>query len=385
MRVGEMVRELVSSCSSVVHRVRVTAVAAMVESIVRGGRLSPAAIGRVLPGDALPKHGIKRVDRLLGNPKMVGDREHFFRVMAKRLVSGCVRPVVLVDWTHAGGPHEALVAAVPVGGRAVPIYIEAHPLKKLGNVAVEKRFLRVLKTIVPGECRCVIVSDAGFKGPFFQAVLDLGWDFVGRIRGTTKAISSVGEKISKEQFYARASTTPVELGRFGLFVKQRIPCRLVLVRKRRKPGPKLPPPKCKEEREQRQSALDPWLLASSMLDGDAAAIAALYARRMKIEETFRDTKNHRFGWSMGHVRLSTPERTAVLLTLAALAFLVVTLIGMTAERHGIQRRYQANTVKRRVLSFLVLTSAILKKTCLDFCSVDELLAPLATISATVTA
>jgi hypothetical protein len=385
MRVGAMVRELVGSCSSVVHKVRVATVATMVEAVVRGGRLSPAAIGRVLPGEALPKHGIKRVDRLLGNPKMVGDRSHFFRAMAQRLLSGCVRPVVLVDWTHAGGPHEALVAAVPVGGRAVPIYIEVHPLKKLGNVAIEKHFLRVLKTIVPWQCRCVVVSDAGFKGPFFQAVLDLGWDFVGRIRGTTKAISSVGEKISKEQFYARASTTPVELGRFGLFVAQRIPCRLVLVRKRRKPGRKLPPPKCKEEREQQQSALDPWLLASSMSDGDAAAIVGLYVRRMQIEETFRDTKNHRFGWSMGNVRLSTPERTAVLLTLAALAFLVVTLIGMTAERRGIHRGYQANTVRRRVLSFLALASAVLRKKSLDSCSVDELLAPLAAISATVTA
>ena len=74
MRVVDMVRELVGSCSSVVHAVRVVAVTALVEGIIRGGRLSPATIGRVLPGGALPKHGIKRVDRLLGNPKMVGDR-----------------------------------------------------------------------------------------------------------------------------------------------------------------------------------------------------------------------------------------------------------------------------------------------------------------------
>jgi len=190
MRVVEMVRELVSGCSSVVHAVRVAAVTALVEGIVRGGRLSPATIGRVLPG-ALPKHGIKRVDRLLGNPKMVGDRLFFFLAIAHRLLRGCPRPVILVDWTQAGGRHVALVAAVPIGGRALPIYIEAHPLKKLGNAAVEERFLCTLKAIVPPECRSVIVSDAGFKGPFFQAVLDQGWDFVGRIRGTTKAISSV--------------------------------------------------------------------------------------------------------------------------------------------------------------------------------------------------
>ena len=225
----------------------------------------------------------------------------------------------------------------------------------------------------------MIVSDAGFKGPFFRAVLKQGWDFVGRIRGTTKAISSAGETIAKEQFYARASTTPIALGSFGLFVKQQIPCRLVLVRKRRRPGPKRPPPACKEEREMRQSALDPWLLATSMSEGDAASIVALYARRMQIEETFRDAKNHRFGWSLGDVRLSTPQRTAVLLTVAALAILVVTLIGMAAEQRGAHRAYQANTEKRRVLSFLVLATAILRRESLDLYSLADLLRSLASI------
>jgi hypothetical protein len=286
--------------------------------------------------------------------------------------------VILVDWTQAGGRHVALVAAVPIGGRALPIYVEAHPLKKLGNAAIEKRFLCALKAIVPTECRSVIVSDAGFKGPFFQAVLDQGWDFVGRIRGTTKAISSVGEVISKEQFYARASITPTELGPHRLFVKQRIACRLIVVRKRRRPGRKRLPSACKEEREMRQAALDPWLIATSMSDSDAASIVGIYARRMQIEETFRDTKNHRFGWSLGDVRLSTPQRTAVLLTLAALAFVVVTLIGMAAEQRGAHRAYQANTEKRRVLSFLVLAGAILRRNALDL-SIDDLLTSLALI------
>jgi hypothetical protein len=332
-----------------------------------------------LPGRALPKHSIKRVDRLLGNSKMAGDRLFFFLAIAHRLLSGCRRPVILVDWTQAGGQHVALVAAVPIGGRALPIYVEVHRLKKLGNATVERRFLCALKAILPSECRSVIVTDAGFKGPFFQAVLDQGWDFLGRVRGTTKAISSVGETISKEQFYGRASITPVELGSFGLFVKQRIPCRLVLVRKRRRPGPKRPPPACKEEREKRQAALDPWLLATSMSDGDAAAIVGIYARRMQIEETFRDAKNHRFGWSLGDVHLSTPQRVAVLLTLAALAFIVVTLIGMAAERRGVHRAYQANTERRRVLSFLVLAAAILRRNPLDPCSRDDLLAALAQV------
>ena len=361
MRVEAMVRELVGQCSSVMHAVRLATVVSVVEGIIQSGALRPATIGRSVRGSALPKHEIKRVDRLLGNPKMMGDRLFLFLAIAHRVLRGVERPVILVDWTQACGTHVALVAAVPIGGRAVPIYSEVHPLKKLGNAAIESRFLRTLKKIVPTECRSIIVSDAGFKGPFFQAVVRCGWDFLGRVRGTTKAISSTGEPISKVQFYARASTTPVDLGAFKLFVKQRIPCRLVLVRKRRRPGPKRPPPACKEERELRQSALDPWLLATSLSDGDAAEIVRKYASRMQIEETFRDAKSHRFGWSLGTVRLTTPDRAAVLLALAALAFLVATLIGMTAEHHGRHRGYQANTEKRRVLSFLALATAIIRR------------------------
>jgi hypothetical protein len=325
------------------------------------------------------------VDRLLGNSKMAGDRMYIFLAIAHRLLRGSARPVILVDWTQSGGSHEALVAAVPIGGRALPIYVEVHPLKKLGNAAVEERFLIALKEIVPRDCRSLVVSDAGFKGPFFQAVLDLGWDFLGRVRGTTKAISSDGETISKDQFYKQASITAVELGSFDLFVKHHIPCRLVLVRKRRRPGRKPPPPSCKEERELRQAALDPWLLATSLSDGDAATIVSLYAKRMQIEETFRDAKNHRFGWSLGAVRLSTPQRTAVLLTLASLAFVVVTLIGMAAERLGTHRAYQANTEKRRVLSFLVLATAILRRSDHEPCSLGDFRLSLASIPTKVSA
>jgi hypothetical protein len=379
MRVEKMIRQLVEGCSQVVHVARLAAVVKVVEGIVSGGRLSPATIGRNLEGVARPKHGIKCVDRLLGSPHMVKDRLFIFLAIAHHLLRGCARPVILVDWTHSGGTHEALVAAVPIGGRALPIYVEVHPLKKLGNAAVEKRFLCALKAILPSECRSIIVSDAGFKGPFFQAVLELGWDFLGRVRGTAKAISSDGRTISKEEFYQRASVTPTDLGSFRLFVGQNIPCRLVLVRKRRKPGRRPPPPKCKEERELRQAALDPWLLATSLSAGDAGYVVSLYAKRMQIEETFRDAKNHRFGWSLGGVQLSTTQRMATLLVLAALALAVVTLVGMGAERRGVHRAYQANTQRKRVLSFFVLACAIIRRGDLDQLSLEDFAISLAFI------
>src|SRR4029078_3940745 len=97
----------------------------------------------------------------------------------------------------------------------------------------------------------------------------------------------------------------------------------VLVRKRRKPGRYIPPPSSRDEREFRTSARDPWLLATA-LHLYASALVALYATRMQIEESFRDAKNHRFGWSLGHVRTASIHRAHVLLLLGPLANLRVT-------------------------------------------------------------
>lgn len=361
MRVEKMVRQLIAGCRGILHAKRSEAVVRAVGGIIHGGRITPASIGRNLASTARPKHGIKSVDRLLRNKHLAKERWDVFRTVAHSLLSGCKRPVVLVDWTQVMGSHEALVAAVPIGGRALPIYVEVHPLKKLGNARVEEHFLQLLSAIVPPECQPIVISDAGFKGPLFEAVRALGWDFVGRVRGTAKAISPDGTVISKEEFYCSATPTPKDLGAHGLFVRQKIPSRLVLVRKRRRPGPKLPPPRCKEERELRQAALDPWLLATSITDSSADYIVGLYAKRMQIEETFRDAKNHRFGWSLGGVRTACVTRAVVLLLLTCLAMIVATMIGIGAERRGMHRAYQANTSRSRVLSFLVLACAIIRR------------------------
>src|SRR4029079_16128885 len=118
------------------------------------------------------KHDIKCVDRLLGNPRLAREPGQLVASMARKLLASSFQPVILIDWTQTVGSHVGLVAAVPIGGRALPIYLEVHPLEKLGNPEVERRFLRYLSSaVLPPLCKPVVVSDAGFKGPFFEDVL----------------------------------------------------------------------------------------------------------------------------------------------------------------------------------------------------------------------
>ena len=68
---------------------------------------------------------------------------------------------------------------------------------------------------------------------------------------------------------------------------------------------------------------------------------------MQTEETFRDIKNHRWGWSFEDARSESDERLNALLLIAALAALATLLVGIIAEHRRMQRYYQANTIRNR--------------------------------------
>jgi hypothetical protein len=291
----------------------------------------------------------------------------FFQDVARFVIGTWARPVVLLDWTKVTDGFHALVAAVPIGGRAVTIYEEVHPERVLGTGRVQAGFLRSLASVLPSDCRPIIVTDAGFQGPFFRAVLRRGWDYVGRIRGTaTMQLASNRASTTVAQAYASATSKPRDLGAAILYTAQRaMSARLVLAPKprRRKKHPWVGRrtgtggvPKSTTT-----GAKEPWLLATSLDRETTERIVAIYATRMQIEETFRDAKNHRYGWSLRHARGYHATRLTLLLLFGALATLAVTLLGLAATRAGWHRRYQANTEKTPTLSCFVLGVALVQR------------------------
>jgi hypothetical protein len=362
MRVRDIVARVLASCATEIHSKRLMAILAVVEGIVRAGRLSLTSVGRALRSRARIKHSIKRVDRLLGNQTFHAERWMQFAAISQYLLGDGRRPVILVDWTKVVGDFFALYAAVPVGGRAQTVYLEVHPERRMETARVHARFLRNLRDVLPPKCRPIVVSDAGFHGRFFREVQRLGWDFVGRLRGrTTMRPHSRRRWTSVYRLYRRAATTATDLGPFVLYKKvQPLEARLVLVR----PASTGKHPWRKrlsaDHSSTMRAAKDPWLLVTSLHSEAPASVVRLYAMRMQIEETFRDTKNHRFGWCLRDVRSSSSERLEALLLLCTLAMFAVTLVGMLVEKRGLHRGYQANTVTRRVLSHFVLGLAVFR-------------------------
>jgi hypothetical protein len=343
-----------------VHATRLKAVIDAVAAVTLAGRLGVGPMGRHFVGATTAKHSIKRFDRLLSNEHLVEELPDLYRALAHRIIEPNQRVVVLLDWTHVYGVFHALVAAVSFRGRAMVVLSEVFPEKRLGSPAAQKRFLRRLKTVLPDGSEAIVVTDAGFHGDVFREARNLGWHFIGRIRGTG-TMRQGNDFLTKDELYRRATRVAKDVGTCHLYKHRPIPVRVVLIRKPRR-NRRSKPSRNKETLAYRKSCRDPWLLVTSLeRPVSAQAIVDLYARRMQIEETFRDAKSHRFGWSFGALRSRSKARLAVLLALASIAMLAVILVGFSTEQNGTHRQLQANTSKRRVLSLFTVGKTMLAR------------------------
>ena len=363
MRALEILRKGLSDSLSFMHAKRVEALWRAVEGVVRGGRLSLVALGRALPGRAQEKHRIKAADRLLGNGALHAELLRVYQALARELLRATSTPVLAVDWTSVGAHHYALNASVCVEGRALPVFSHVVPKRRVHNPAEHRRFLRRLAQVLPEHTRPTLVTDAGFYPNWFDAVQRLRWDYVGRVRNKTHAHID-GTWVPVKSLHRRAGEHPRNLGPLELRKERPFRCRLVLssrptpqgrVRKTRSGarGRRTVDHRC------RKQAREPWVLATS-LDASPTDVIRLYALRMQIEQAFRDAKNPRHGSAMQHMGCHSAQRIEVLLMLAALATVVLTTLGRAAAHLGLERRYQANTIRdRRVLSDFVLAKRVL--------------------------
>ena len=354
----EILRQTLSQELGFLHKARLAALWRAVDALVRGGRLWLTALGRDMPGSAMEKHRIKAIDRLLGNEALQLAMRQIYRVITGWLLRNVPRPILLVDWTGCGAKFYVLRAAVPLGGRGIPLYACVVPKSKMGNRTVQLRFLEELKTMLPEGCVPVIVTDAGFCVPWFREVTSMGWDFVGRLRGTRSVLLG-DERLLINRLFRRARQRPKNLGDASLRDNDGFKCRVVLGRKPRLKGRRRLTKKGKrgnrvQDKKYAAAAKQPWLLATS-LNCHATIVVAVYRTRMQIEETFRDTKSNRFGWSFNLIGSNDPRRIEMLLMVGCLATIALLAVGAAAEHLQLARHFQANTVRtRRVLSLLTL-------------------------------
>ena len=369
MHAHTIVTRVIGPCLSSLHAKRAEALLRATSALVQGALASLSGIALYLNSATVFKHRIKSVDRLLGNAGVDDARPDVYHALAQRWLKGVEHILVVVDWSDLTRDQhwQLLRASVAVDGRSLTLYEEVHAQKFLGNPKVHRRFLRTVQSLLPASCKVVVMSDAGFHAPWFNAVSELGWCFIGRLRGRNRVL------LQHEPFwrparalYRLAGRKVLDLGQ-GRYVRSNsVDVRLVLAKRQDKQrhqftafGNKAA---SKKSKKNARREAEPWLLATSPALSHLApeGVVALYRQRMSIEQSFRDTKNLRVGMGLEVSRSRSAQRFNVLLLIVHLAAFVQRLIGESAKAAQLELHFSATRRKDRPeISVLTLARRIL--------------------------
>ena len=344
------------------HQARVAALVRVVGALLYGSKLALTHLGRHRAGRAFVKHHIKAVDRLLGNRHLHRERDGVYRALARTVLGRVVRPVILVDWADSAFKPKQLIlkAAVPVKGRAISIYEEVHPMRSYNKARSHRQFLHRLHCILPEGCWPIVVTDAGFRGPWSRDVEALGWGLVGRIRNRIKYLRpETGRWCYIHSLYRQATARVRHIGWRCLSRQHQYWGRLYLVHAwRARPGP--PRKRRTRQTKYRQMHRTPWLLATS-------SSRVWHPYQAHLRPAHADRGDHSrpqeppFRIRTALRAYQAPQRLEALLLDAALATLILWLLGLAAAERQWTRHFQANTERRRpVLSTVFLGQELWK-------------------------
>lgn len=359
-----IVRRFVETHLGLIHAARRHLLCAAVAAAMAGHVLTLSRLARAVTGAGQLKAALKRIDRLLGCARIEHEAEQVAQALLQQLSRGAAPLVIAVDWSAVspGGEFVELRAAVtrPGMGRSLTIYQQVYCAAKLGNARAERALLEALRAWIEVGIEVIIVTDAGFRRPWFAYIEALGWSWIGRVRGGVCIGSAATSALKAALWFGRATTRAARWHNCTLTARQPWPCDLVLVRRRRvgrkhygRPGRG---PTHKARAEARASAHEPWLLAHAMQlrAYRPDEIVALYAQRMQIEENFRDAKSVSYGMGLEFSRSRSARRLHALLLIHTLAAFLLWHIGQLAEAEGLHRRFKATTRTARELSLITL-------------------------------
>jgi len=364
-----IIQDLLCKHCPQVHAKRRQCLAKVVEACIHSG-LTLLRLSQALASRCSLKHRIKCCDRLLSNRHLYKEKEAIYGAMARSIIESEGFVGIVIDWSDLlrDGSAHLLRAAVIVKGRAFTLYEQVFSDQDYATPSVHRQFLLTLRELLPDDCRSVLITDAGFRAPWFKLASELNFEWIGRIRNRDMVCAQGADAWNGcKTWYPQAKSYPRSLGQFEYVRSNPIACRLVIYKRPQKKRHRKTAfgtnARSKVSLANRAAQIEPWLLACSpsLASLSAKRIVDLYAGRMQIEQTFRDVKNPQWGMGLSDSQTTRLCRLNILLLIGTLATFALWLIGLAAQHTGYKVIYGSKKKAANTLSIISLAKSWIKE------------------------
>lgn len=275
-------------------------------------RASLAQLGRAVAinGGIAVKHCIKRVDRFIGNSRI--EPSEAMRGLVGWLAKPREQLLVSLDWVDIRQFH-CLVAAARLRGRAIPLVWGVYRYEDFyrSQNNIEYGLLHLLRTLIPPSVQVTMLADRAFgRAQMARECQKLDFHYVIRIEPNVW--------IRSRRFTGLLKHYPILRGHSCLLSD-------VCYRKE-KPVLQQVAIVWPWDREQ------PWYLMTDQKHLRAKVLSKIFARRMTIEEYFRDTKSKRNGFALRLIQIKSSERLSRWLLILAFAYILLVAVGLYAAK-----------------------------------------------------
>jgi len=285
-------------------------------------RASLAEMGRALSyqNNIAAKHCIKRIDRFIGNQRV--EPIEAMRGIVEWLSKPRKRLLVSIDWVDIRH-FQCLVLAARLRGRAIPLLWAVYKYEDFyrSQNNLEYGLLRAFRTMLPETTQTVILADRGFgRAEMARECQNLGLGYIIRIQPKVW--------VKAHGFEGKLGDLTVSRGQH--FVLHNVEYRKL------KPVRQHIAVLWRTEQEQ------PWYLMTNIEKLRAKQLSVIFGRRMTIEEYFRDAKSKRNGFALRLTLIKDSQRLSRLLLVLALAYILLTTIGLYCRERFRPGRWCSN-------------------------------------------
>lgn len=316
------------------HAKRVESLANGVAGVLNAAMLTIHAIGQAYAAMAHieARSGVKQIDRLLSNVGVA--LSALFPAWIRFVVGERAELTVALDWTEFDADDHVTLCAYSVTrhGRATPLIWKTHKKSALEGHRTqwEHDLVEELHRAIRPDVAITLLADRGFGDQkLYELLTLLGWDYVIRFRGCILVENAAGESRAASD-WVRPDGRAFMIREAKVTADKAKVAAVVLVHAR--------------------DMKEPWCLATSLSASKASEVVKKYGRRFTIEETFRDSKDIRFGLGLKATHIGRADRRDRLLFLFAMAHALLTLLGAASEASGLDKTLKVSTVQHRTHS-----------------------------------